>query len=135
MVHCLRIWCTRSSRFGCCCGMGSIPGLETSISHGHSKKKEKKKKVTESFELLKGKVTKEKIILNLMSLSILLHEILSEKAYIWESPLWSSRIGLVSMRMQNQSLALLRGSGIRHYHELWCRSQTGIGSCPAVAMV
>ena len=33
------------------------------------------------------------------------------------------QIQLVSMRMWVQSLALLSGLRIRHYHELWCRSQ------------
>ena len=35
---------------------------------------------------------------------------------------------LVSMRIQVQSLASLSGLRIRHYCELWCRSQTRFGS-------
>ena len=42
---------------------------------------------------------------------------------------------LVSMRMQVQSLASLSGSRIWHCHELWCRSQTWLGSHIAVAVV
>ena len=44
------------------------------------------------------------------------------------------RIWLISMRMQVQSLALLGGSGIRHCHELWCRSQTWLRSHVAVVV-
>ena len=44
------------------------------------------------------------------------------------------QIGPVSMRMQVQSLALLTGSGIQHYHELWYRSQTVLRSHVAVAV-
>ena len=40
---------------------------------------------------------------------------------------------LVSLKMQVQSLALLGGLGIWHCHELWCRSQTWLGSRVAVA--
>ena len=39
---------------------------------------------------------------------------------------------LVSMRMQVQSQASLRGLRIWHCHELWCRSQTQLGSGIAV---
>ena len=45
------------------------------------------------------------------------------------------QIQLVSMRMQVQSLASLSGSGTWCCHELWCRSQTRLGSRVAVAMV
>ena len=38
-------------------------------------------------------------------------------------------IRLLSMRMWVGSLALLSGSGIQHCHQLWCRSQTQLGSC------
>ena len=38
------------------------------------------------------------------------------------------------MRMQVQSLALLSGLSIWHYHELWCMSQTWLGSGIAMAM-
>ena len=38
------------------------------------------------------------------------------------------RIRLVSMRMQVQSLASLKGSGIQRCRELWCRSQRWLGS-------
>ena len=41
---------------------------------------------------------------------------------------------LVSMRMQVRSLASLSGLGIRHFHELWCRSQMQLGSGVAVAV-
>ena len=41
---------------------------------------------------------------------------------------------LVSMR-RVQSLASLSGSRIRCCHELWCRSQTQLGSGLAVAVV
>ena len=39
------------------------------------------------------------------------------------------------MRTRVPSLALLRELRIWHYHELWCRSQTPLRSCIAVAMV
>ena len=42
---------------------------------------------------------------------------------------------LVSMRMRVGPLALLSGLGIQHCHELWCRSQTWLGSQVAVAVV
>ena len=45
------------------------------------------------------------------------------------------RIRLVSMRTQLRSLASLNGSGIRRCRELWCRSQTWLGSRVAVAGV
>ena len=45
------------------------------------------------------------------------------------------QIQLVSMRMWVRSLALLSGLGIWHCHELWCRSQTRLGSHVAVAVV
>ena len=42
------------------------------------------------------------------------------------------RIRLVTMRIQIQSLALLSGLRIWHYHELWCRLQMQLKSCIAV---
>ena len=39
------------------------------------------------------------------------------------------------MKMQVQSLALLRGLGIQHYHELWFRLQMRLRSHVAVAVV
>ena len=42
---------------------------------------------------------------------------------------------LVSKRKQVQSLALLSELRIWHCHELWCRSQTRLGSGIAVAVV
>ena len=45
------------------------------------------------------------------------------------------RIRVVSMRMQVRSLASLSGSGIRHCHKLWCRSQTQLGSRVVVTVV
>ena len=42
---------------------------------------------------------------------------------------------LVTMRIQVQSLALLSGLRIWRCHELWCRSQTWLGSGIAVAVV
>ena len=42
---------------------------------------------------------------------------------------------LVSRRMQVRSLALLCGLRMLCCHELWCRSQTRLGSCIAVAVV
>ena len=44
------------------------------------------------------------------------------------------RIRLGTMRLQIRSLALLRGLRIRHCRELWCRSQTQLGSHVAVAL-
>ena len=44
-------------------------------------------------------------------------------------------IQLVSMRVQIWSLVLLSGSGIWHYHELWCKSLIWLGSHVAVAVV
>ena len=53
-----------------------------------------------------------------------------------ESLLWFSRLRtqLVAMRMQDRSLASLCGLRIRRCHELWCRSQTWLGSGVAVAV-
>ena len=45
------------------------------------------------------------------------------------------RIQLVSMRRRVRSLASLSGLGIQRCYELWRRSQTGLGSCIAVAAV
>ena len=45
------------------------------------------------------------------------------------------RTPLVSMRMQVRSLVLLSGSGIWRCCERWCRLQTWLGSCIAVAVV
>ena len=42
---------------------------------------------------------------------------------------------LVSMRMRVGSLAFLSGLRLRHCRELWCRSQTQLGSGVAVAVV
>ena len=39
------------------------------------------------------------------------------------------------MRMQVRSLALLSGLRMQHCRELWCRSQTWLGSGIAVALV
>ena len=44
------------------------------------------------------------------------------------------RIWLASVRMQVQSLALLSGLRILHCRELWCSSQTQLGSHAAVAV-
>ena len=44
------------------------------------------------------------------------------------------RIQLVSMRMWLRSLASLSGSGIRPCRKLWCRSQTRLRSCVAMAV-
>ena len=41
---------------------------------------------------------------------------------------------LVSTRTRVRSLALLNGLRIQHCHELWCRSQTWLGSCVAVVV-
>ena len=43
------------------------------------------------------------------------------------------QIRLGTMRLWVRSLALFRGLGIRRCHELWCRSQTWLGSHVAVA--
>ena len=53
---------------------------------------------------------------------------------ISEFLLWWKCIQLVSMRIWVWSLALLSGSGIRCCHELWCRSQTGLGSSITVTV-
>ena len=45
------------------------------------------------------------------------------------------RIHPGNMRLQVQSLASLSGLGNQHSCELWCRSQTGLGSGVAVAVV
>ena len=45
------------------------------------------------------------------------------------------RIQLGTMRLQVLSLASLSGLKIRCCHELWCRSQTWLGSDVAVAVV
>ena len=44
------------------------------------------------------------------------------------------RIRLGTTRLQVESLALLSGLKIRCCHELWCRSQTRLGSWVAVAL-
>jgi len=44
------------------------------------------------------------------------------------------RIWLVSKRMRVWSLGSLSGLGIQHCRELWCRSQTWLGSCVAMAV-
>ena len=53
-----------------------------------------------------------------------------------EFPLWlsSQQTQLASMRRKVQSLASISGLRIQHCHELWCRSQTQLGSCVAVAL-
>ena len=38
------------------------------------------------------------------------------------------------MRWWVRSLASLSGLRIQHYHDLWCRLQTGLGSSVAVAV-
>ena len=45
------------------------------------------------------------------------------------------RIPLVSMKMRVRSLASLSGLKSWGCHELWCRSQTQLGSCFAVDVV
>ena len=60
-----------------------------------------------------------------------------KKLVVMEFPLWCSgywiRLGI--MRLWVWSLASLNGLRIRHCHELWCRSQTQLGSQVAVAVV
>ena len=46
----------------------------------------------------------------------------------------SVEMNLSSMRTQVRSLALLSGLRIQCYRELWCRSQTWLGSDMAVAV-
>ena len=43
-------------------------------------------------------------------------------------------IQLGNMRLRVRSLASLSGFRIRCCHELWCRSQAGLGSCVAVVV-
>ena len=45
------------------------------------------------------------------------------------------QIWLASMRIQVWCMDSLTGSGIRRCHELWCNSQTRLGSCVVVAVV
>ena len=45
------------------------------------------------------------------------------------------QIELETMRLHVQSLASLSGLRIRYCHELWCMSQTRLGSSIAVALV
>ena len=45
------------------------------------------------------------------------------------------QIQLVSVRMHIQSLASISRLGIQHCHELWCRSQTLLGSYVALAVL
>ena len=54
-----------------------------------------------------------------------------------EFPLWLSRLQtqLESMRMWLSSLASLSGLRIQRCRELWCRSQSRLGSGVAVAVV
>ena len=51
--------------------------------------------------------------------------IVAQQKWIW----------LVSVRMQVRFLALLSRLKIQHCHDLWCRSQTWLGSQVAVAVV
>ena len=44
------------------------------------------------------------------------------------------RIQLVTMKLQVRSLSLLSGLRIQHCRELWCRLQTRLGPCIAVAV-
>jgi len=55
----------------------------------------------------------------------------------WAFPLWCSgkRIQLGTMRSWVPSLASLSGLRMRHCRELWCRSQTRLWSCVAMAAV
>ena len=45
------------------------------------------------------------------------------------------QIRLVSMRMSVRSMALLSGLRVQCCWKLWCRSQTQLGSCIALAVV
>ena len=45
------------------------------------------------------------------------------------------RTRLGTMRLRVRFLASLSGLGIQHCHELWCRSQTQLGSGVAVTVV
>ena len=45
------------------------------------------------------------------------------------------RIQLGTMRLRVRSLASLSGLRIQHFYELWCRSQTWLGSRTTVAVV
>ena len=45
-----------------------------------------------------------------------------------------TRIRLGTMRLWVRSLALFSGLRIQRCHELWCGSQTWLGSCVAVAV-
>ena len=63
-------------------------------------------------------------------------KVIKRKA-IMKFPLWLSRLRtrLASMRTWVRSLALLSGFRIRHCRELWCRSQSQLGSGIAMALV
>ena len=106
----LRIWSCH------CCGMGSIPGLRTSLGMAKTKNKQTNK------QRKNPKLFPNKGLFKIFS---------------WEFPLWLSKLRtqLVSMRMQVRSPALLSGLKIWRCHELWCRSQTQLGSHVAVAVV
>ena len=62
---------------------------------------------------------------------------LKNSFFPWRVPIVAQRkqTQLVSMRMWVWSLVLLSGLRIWHCRELWCRSQTRLGSCVAVAVV
>ena len=55
---------------------------------------------------------------------------------ILEFPLWLSgqQIQLGTMRLRVRFLAFLRGLRIRRCRDLWCKSQTRLGSLVAVAV-
>ena len=54
---------------------------------------------------------------------------------LWLSDKKKNKTWLVAMRMRVRSLASLSGWRIGHCHELWCRSQTQLGSHVSVAVV
>ena len=64
--------------------------------------------------------------------SLCLH-LLDYKMDLGEFLLWHREKNLVSMRMRIQTLPSPSGLGIWHCCELWCRSQTWLRSCIAVA--
>ena len=63
-----------------------------------------------------------------------------ELHYIYLKFFWSSHHGIVEMNLTGnhkvavRSLASLSGLRIWHCRELWCRLQTRLGSCMAVAV-
>ena len=86
---------------------------------------------------LPQKRTIEKILELLVTDLLPVYNVLVKSKPLREFPLWFGRLWtlLVSMRLHIWSLSLLSGLRIWRCCEPWCRLQTRLGSCVAVAVV